>query len=542
MAAIGINPKNAPVDATNYICYDMAQPMHCFDADQINGDIVVRMAKTGEKFTDLFDNEHELLDTDMVIADASGILALAGVVGGKRGSFTEDTKNIILESAYFDSVSVRKTAKRLGISTDSSYRYERGIDPTITGIAAMRAADIIMSECGGEIVGTFAAGTDNAPNIQIKYNPSYFLKKTGVDIDANIQHDILVALGYTIDDSESDWIVTPHTSRVDVNIPETIVADLLRIYGYDKVATAANHTYGDKSHHEMHDMNIKTLLASRGLNECRSFGFGNLAIEQMLSDKQNIKIANPITADYDTMRNGLLFGLLYAVSNNEKRGFADLNLFELGTVFDGDEPTQQHTSVCIVRTGNTSPKHWTRRNREVDVYDVKADLIALMQGQRFTVSTEDAPKWAHPYRYGALYQGKKKIAEFGELHPSVAKKLRIKTNVVIAIVEDINNLPSKRGGKQPTLSDFQPITRDFAFIVDNNTPSEKLTSVAQSADSRITNVVVFDAFDMSDGNKSIAFTITIEPRENMSDSDLQALQTSVIESVEKKCNAKIRDK
>ena len=542
LAAIGINPKNAPVDATNYICYDMAQPMHCFDADQINGDIIVRMAENGEKFTDLFDNEHELTDTDMVIADASGILALAGVIGGKRGSFTENTKNIILESAYFDPVSVRKTAKRLGISTDSSYRYERGIDPTITGIAAMRAADIIMSACGGKIVGTFAAGTDNAPNVQIKYNPSYFLKKTGVDIDAKSQHDILVALGYTIDDSKSDWIVTPHTSRVDVNIPETIVADLLRIHGYEKIATAANHTYGDKCHHDMHDMNIKTLLASRGLNECRSFGFGNLTTEQILSDKPNIKIANPITADYDTMRNSLLFGLLYAVSNNEKRGFADLNLFELGTVFDGDAPTQQHTSVCIVRTGNTSPKHWMHRNREVDIYDVKSDLIALMQGQRFTVSTEDAPKWAHPYRYGALYQGKKKIAEFGELHPSVAKKLRIKTNVVIAIVDDIKNLPTKRGGKQPILSDFQPITRDFAFIVDKNAPAEKLTSVAISADSRITNVVVFDSFDMSDGNKSVAFTITIEPRENMSDSDLQQIQSAVIASVEKKCNATIRDK
>ena len=542
LAAIGINPKNAPVDATNYICYDMAQPMHCFDADQINGDIIVRMAENGEKFTDLFDNEHELTDTDMVIADASGILALAGVIGGKRGSFTENTKNIILESAYFDPVSVRKTAKRLGISTDSSYRYERGIDPTITGIAAMRAADIIMSACGGKIVGTFAAGTDNAPNVQIKYNPSYFLKKTGVDIDAKSQHDILVALGYTIDDSKSDWIVTPHTSRVDVNIPETIVADLLRIHGYEKIATAANHTYGDKCHHDMHDMNIKTLLASRGLNECRSFGFGNLTTEQILSDKPNIKIANPITADYDTMRNSLLFGLLYAVSNNEKRGFADLNLFELGTVFDGDAPTQQHTSVCIVRTGNTSPKHWMHRNREVDIYDVKSDLIALMQGQRFTVSSENAPRWVHPYRYGALYQGKKKIAEFGELHPSVAKKLRIKTNVVIAIVDDIKNLPTKRGGKQPILSDFQPITRDFAFIVDKNAPAEKLTSVAISADSRITNAVVFDSFDMSDGNKSVAFTITIEPRENMSDSDLQQIQSAVIASVEKKCNATIRDK
>lgn len=542
LAAIGINPKNAPVDATNYICYDMAQPMHCFDADQINGDIIVRMAENGEKFTDLFDNEHELTDSDMVIADASGILALAGVIGGKRGSFTENTKNIILESAYFDPVSVRKTAKRLGVSTDSSYRYERGIDPTITGVAAMRAADIIMSACGGKIVGTFAAGTDNAPNVQIKYNPSYFLKKTGVDIDAKSQHDILVALGYTIDDSKSDWIVTPHTSRVDVNIPETIVADLLRIHGYEKIATAANHTYGDKCHHDMHDMNIKTLLASRGLNECRSFGFGNLTTEQILSDKPNIKIANPITADYDTMRNSLLFGLLYAVSNNEKRGFADLNLFELGTVFDGDAPTQQHTSVCIVRTGNTSPKHWMHRNREVDIYDVKSDLIALMQGQRFTVSTENAPRWAHPYRYGALYQGKKKIAEFGELHPSVAKKLRIKTNVVIAIVDDIKNLPTKRGGKQPILSDFQPITRDFAFIVDKNAPAEKLTSVAISADSRITNAVVFDSFDMSDGNKSVAFTITIEPRENMSDSDLQQIQSAVIASVEKKCNATIRDK
>lgn len=542
LQAIGINPKNAPIDATNYICYDMAQPMHCFDADEIDGDIVVRMAQKGEKFTDLFGNEHELVDTDMVITDASGILALAGVIGGARGATTENTKNIILESAYFDPVSVRKSAKRLGISTDASYRYERGIDPTITGVAAMRAADIIMSACGGKIVGTFSAGSDNAPDVKIKYNPSYFLKKTGIEIAPDVQKNILMSLGYTLDCSGDDWIVTPHTSRVDVEIPETIVADLLRIYGYDKIATASNHTYGDICHHDMDDMNIKTLLASRGLNECRSFGFGNLATEQILSDKPNIKIANPITSDYDTMRNGLLFGLLYAVSNNEKRGYSDLNLFELGTVFDGDAPTQQHTSVCIVRTGSNSPKHWMNRNRDVDVYDVKADLISLMAGQRFTVSTENAPRWAHPYRYGAITQGKKKIAEFGELHPSVAKKLRIKTNVVIAVVDDIKNLPCKRGGKQPILSEFQPITRDFAFIVDVDTPSEKLTSVASSADSRITNVVVFDAFDMGDGKKSIAFTITIEPRDNMSDSDLQKIQSDVIESVEKKCNATIRDK
>lgn len=542
LTAIGINPKNAAVDATNYVCYDMAQPMHCFDADEINGDIIVRMAENGEKFTDLFGTEHELTDSDMVISDATGILALAGVIGGARGCTTENTKNIILESAYFDPVSVRKSAKRHGVSTDSSYRYERGIDPTITGIAAMRAAEIIMHECGGKIVGTFAAGTDTAPDITIEYSPDYFLKKTGIEMDLDIQRDVLVSLGYTVDYSKPIWRVKPHASRVDVEIPETIIADLLRIYGYDKIASAHKHTTGEICTHDTKEMNIKNQMASRGLNECRSFGFGNCDIEKLLSDKENIVIANPITSDYDTMRNGLLYGLLMAVSNNEKRGYPDLNLFELGTVFDGDIPGAQHTSLCIVRTGSVSPKHWTGRNRNIDVYDVKADLIALMAGQRFTVSTDNAPLWAHPYRYAALMQGKKKIAEFGELHPSVAKKMRIKTNVVIAIVDDIVNIPNVRSSRNVTLSEFQPISRDFAFIVDAQTPAEKLTSIARSADSRITDVVVFDAFDLNNGKKSIAFTITIQPTDNMSDTDLMTLQNAVISAVENKCSAKIRDK
>ncbi len=542
LAAIGINPKNAPIDATNYICYDMAQPMHCFDADEIDGDIIVRMAQNGEKFTDLFGNEHELVDTDMVIADNAGILALAGVIGGARGATTDDTKNIILESAYFDPVSVRKSAKRLGVSTDASYRYERGINPTITGVAAMRAADIIMSACGGEIVCTYCAGADLKPDIQINYTPSYFLKKTGFELSPESQQDILMRLGYGVKISGNKWTLTPPSSRVDVEIPETIVADLLRIYGYEKIALSSQHSNGDARVHSSHEFDIKTLLTARGLNECRSFGFGNCATEQMLSSAPNVQISNPITAELDTLRNGLLGGLLTAVSNNEKRGYPDLNLFELGTVFDGDMPCAQRVSLCIVRTGSISPRHWSSRNRSRDIYDVKADLIALMAGQRFTVSTENAPKWAHPYRYGALMQGKKKIAEFGELHPSVAKKMRIKTNVVIAIAEDIKNLPTKRGGKQPVLSEFQPITRDFAFLVDVDTPAEKLTSVARSADNRITDIVVFDAFEMGDGKKSVAFTITVQPTDNMSDTDLMSLQNAVINSVESKCDAKIRDR
>ena len=542
LAAIGINPKNAPVDATNYICYDMAQPMHCFDADEINGDIVVRMAQNGEQFTDLFGNTHELVDTDMVITDASGILALAGVIGGARGATTENTKNIILESAYFDPVSVRKSAKRLGISTDASYRYERGINPTITGVAAMNAAHIIMDACGGEIVSTFATGTDAAPDVKIKYTPKYFAQKIGFDMDPETQKSILERLGYTIKISDDTWTVTPSPARVDVEIPETIVADLVRIYGYEKVGLKKMSDTVTNTFHKDIDLELKQKLANRGLNETVTFGFGNSVVEELLTDKPIIPVANPIIVDLNTARNNLLGNLLMAVSNNEKRGYSDLNLFELGTVFDGDMPGQQHTSLCIVRTGATSPKHWTRRNRDVDVYDVKADLIALMAGGRFTISTDDAPRWAHPYRYAALMQGKKIIAEFGELHPSVAKKLRIKTNTVIAIVDDVKNLPSRRGGIEPRLSEFQPITRDFAFIVDADTMAEKLTTAARSADSRITDIIVFDSFELGDGKKSVAFTITIQPTDNMSDTDLMTIQNAVISAVEKKCNAQIRDK
>lgn len=542
LAAIGINPKNAPIDATNYICYDMGQPMHCFDADEINGDITVRMANAGEQFTDLFGNTHELRETDMVIADDTGILALAGVVGGARGMTTDKTKNIILESAYFDPVCVRKTSKRLGISTDSSYRYERGIDPTITGVALARAAHIIMGVCGGEIVGTGIGGKIPAENRHIEYSPELFARKTGVEMPVETQRDILKNLGFDVVEKSGIWTVTPRAARVDVVIPENIVSELIRIYGYDNIIKNAAHRPADLAPHRDYYIGVKRELAARGLNEAKSFGFGNSKTETLLSDKPIVRVANPIVANMDTARNGLLGNMLHFVAENEKRGYPDLSMFELGTVFDGDTPDAQHTQICIIRAGDTAPRHWTRRNRPADIYDVKADLISLLHGQRFTVSSDNPPHWAHPFRYGAIMQGKKKIAEFGELHPSIARALKIKTNVNIAIVDDVENLPASRHGREPKLSEFQPITRDFAFIVDGAMPAEKLTGVAMATDARIVDTVVFDAFDLPDGKKSIAFTITIIPTDNMTDEDLQKLQNAVIANVEKRCDAKIRDK
>ena len=299
---------------------------------------------------------------------------------------------------------------------------------------------------------------------------------------------------------------------------------------------------GDSHHTPDTDLTIKQLLAARGLNECKSFGFGCARDEELLSERPIIKIANPITADLDTARNGLLGGLLRAVSENEKRGFPNLDLFEVGTVFTGDTPCAQHSEVCIVRTGTTSPRHWMRRNRNVDIYDVKADIIALMRGQKFTVETDNAPRWAHPFRYGRIVQGKNAIAEFGELHPAVARAMHIKTNVVVAIVFDTEKCPKTHRRGNMRHSEFQPITRDFAFVVDQQFPAEKIIAAAMTADNRICDAIVFDAFTMDENHKSIAFTLTIIPTDNMSDSDLINLQNAVIQNVETKCNAQIRDK
>ncbi len=542
LTAIGINPKNAPIDTTNYICYDMGQPMHCFDADEVYGNIKIRMAIDGEDFTDLFGNTHKLTVNDIVIADDNGVLALAGVIGGARGCTTDNTKNIILESAYFDPVSVRKTSKRFGISTDASYRYERGIDPTISGIAMHQAIEMITDLCGGKITGCGIAGQIPLETRKITYTPGLLHTKTGVDIPTAKQREILENLGYNISDNGDVWEIIPTSARVDIEIPENIVAELMRIYGYDKMATSAKCHADFTAKHNAQDIDLKLKLAARGLNECKSFGFGDSKVEALLFDKPSIMVANPITSELNTARNTLLGNMLTFVVDNEKRGYPDLNLFELGTVFDGNNPKEQHTQICIVRTGDTSPKHWQRRNRSVDVYDTKADIIALLNNQNFDVQTDNAPRWAHPFRYGRIVSGDVIVAEFGELHPSVARAMKIKTNVCIAIVDDISVLPKKISQYCEDLSDFQPIKRDFAFIVDTDTPADKLVSVAAKTDSRIKNIVVFDTFDMGNGKKSVAFTITIIPHENMTDVELLKMQDNIITAVSSECGAIIRDK
>jgi phenylalanyl-tRNA synthetase beta chain len=533
LSAIGINPKNAPVDATNYICFDLGQPLHCFDADEIHGDIIVRNARQGEEFTDLFDESHVLDADDLVITDADGILALAGVVGGKRGMTTDSTKNIIIEAAHFDAVGTRKTRRRVGVSTDSSYRFERGVDPLISPAALAMAVDIIAKECGGDVVG-LRAETNFRPEV-IKYDPKIFLKKTGIDVDEKTQKDILEKLGYVVN---KDWSVVQPSWRNDDAIPEKLISDIVRFYGYDKIGNAGVSVVSAEQSPDGVDTGISEFFArDRHLVESKSYGFGNLRSENLVSNRPNVKIANPIADYLNTARNSLIPNMLDAVAANEKRGYPDLAMFEVGTVFDGPNPGDEHKQVVIARSGQAAPRHWLGRARPVDIFDVKADLLEFLRNRGWNIETEtdNPPMWAHPYRYGRLVADGNALGEFGELHPKLARAYRLKTTVVLGLIDNPETKEKIRetGNFE---SNFQPITRDFSFALDKDIPAGEIVGAAKSADSRIGDVLEFDFYE-----NSVAFAITILPEKNLADSDLLEIQARVISAVER-LGAKIRDK
>ncbi|MDR2268716.1 MAG: phenylalanine--tRNA ligase subunit beta [Rickettsiales bacterium] len=529
LAAIGINPKNCPVDATNYICFDLGQPLHCFDADEIHGDIVVRNAKDGEEFADLFDDKHILTTDDLVITDSDGILALAGVVGGRRGMTTDATKNIIIEAAHFDAVGTRKTRARLGISTDASYRFERGVDPLISPTSLAMAVDIIAKECGGAVVALHAK-TDFKSRI-IKYDPNIFTKKTGIELDEKTQRKILENFGYSVN---SDWSVIVPSWRGDVDIPESLVADIIRVYGYDKipVSTTISPSIPVSTARTVNEF----FARDRRLIEHISSGLGNIHFEKLVSGKPNVKIKNPIVDTMNTARNSLIPNMLDAVAENEKRGYPDLAMFEVGTVFDGPNPGDEHTQVVIARSGEASPRHWLGRGRPVDVFDVKADLLAFF-GVSAKTETDGPAMWAHPYRYGRLVHNGKILGEFGELHPKLARSWRIKTTVMIGLIEKLDDDPLvRRHGTELEESNFQPIRRDFSFLLEKEIPAEDIISAARIADPQIADVTEFDFYE-----NNIAFQITIIPIRNMSDKDISGIQDRVIAAIEK-LGARIRDK
>ena len=561
LISIGQKPISAIVDITNYMMFDNNRPLHVFDADKIEKELIVRNSKKGEKF-DALDNKIYNLDENMcVISDNKGPLALGGIMGGIRSGTQMDTKNVLIESAYFDPTVTRKTAKKLNIDSDAKFRFERGIDPQSIEEGLIRSASLIQEICGGEIGKVEIQKIKNFKTTEINFDPKLFEKIMGLKISSSEVTNILNNLGFKIKKNKKILKLQVPSWRPDISQPIDVVEELARIKGYDKIKTIEPEKVRlkptlNKTQKLFHF--LQRAVASKGYHEVVTWSFTDNKFNNLFKgENKEIKIVNPISSDLSVLRNSIYSNLTMYLNKNIDRGYKDISLFEIGPVFTGKNPGDQITVVCGISTGKKSRLSWIEQERDIDVFDVKRDVIQTLSEAGYNpekfVIDDETPNYYHPGKSGRIYlnAGKENIAAyFGELHPSIIKDIDMKTNVLTGFEIFLENLkqPKKTLNDQKSkysVSDFQKSERDFAFIIDKKVKAQDLIKIISNVDkSLIKSVKIFDLYEgdnIPEDKKSIALNVTIQSSEKtLKDIELENLNKLIIKSVEDKTGAKIR--
>src|SRR6185295_15322800 len=562
LIAIGLRPISALVDITNLVTYDLNRPLHVFDADKVTGHPTMRMAKPGEKVLALDGFEYELEPGMVVIADDNQVEAIGGIMGGEFSGVTAATRNVFLEAALFDAVNTARTGRKLGINSDARYRFERGVDPESADWGIEVGARLILELCGGEASRITRAGERPEWHRTVEFRPERVETLGGVAVPAARQKDILSKLGFGVAEGDAArWRVTPPSWRLDVEGEADLVEEVIRINDYDNIPVVSLPKLSALPHPAITPQQrrvpmAKRLLATRGLLEAVTFSFMPSAIAQLFQPKGSnaplVMLANPISADLDAMRPSILGNLLMAAARNAACGFADVGLFEVGPSYLDETEKGQVLSATGVRVGLYRPRNWEGKPRPVDAFDAKADALALLQTFGAPVDNlqvlPEAPGYYHPGRSAVMRLGPTILAQFGELHPNVLKACDIKGAAVgFEVLLDRIPLPRSKGPARTLLdaSPFQPLERDFAFLVDATVPADKLTRAAKSADKAlITEAKVFDLFQggaLPEGKKSIAFSVTIQPRERtLTDQEIEALTAKIVAAVNKATGGELR--
>ena len=561
LVSIGEKPISAIVDITNYVMFDMNRPLHAYDADKIEKGIIVRNSNSGEEFTALDNKKYRLENNMCVISDNKGILGLGGIIGGIRSGTEFDTKNILLEAAYFDPGSIRNTAKKLNIDTDAKFRFERGIDPLSIEIGLNKAASLIKEICGGEISKIDIQKIDNFKNRIIKFDPNIFEKLAGFKISVKEISKILENLGFKIKKDKKNLKLTIPSWRPDISQEVDIVEELVRISGYEKIniinplkeRTKPTLSQSQKLFHF-----LQRAIASKGYLEAITWSFTDSNFNcHFKNENEEIKIVNPISSELGVLRNSIFSNLIMYMSKNLDRGFKDLSIFEIGPIFYGSNPGEQSTVVCGLSAGKRNRLSWIDKERDVDVFDVKRDVVQTLveagyDSGKFFIDSK-TPNYYHPGKSGRLFlnEGKDFVAAyFGEIHPNILKKVDIKAESLVGFEIFLDNLklPKKTLNDQKIkfeVSDYQKSERDFAFIVKKEVSSQDLINAISSVNQNlISNIKVFDVYEGSnipENQKSIAISVTIQSLEKtLNDDDLEKINKSIIETVENKTGAKIR--
>ena len=554
LRAIGLRPISFLVDVTNYFTYDQNRPLHVFDADKVAGNLRVHRAKGGETITALDDKTYTMQAGQMVISDDNGVQSIAGIMGGLDTGCTEDTVNVLVESAYWDPVQIAYAGRALKIHSDARYRFERGVDPVFTPDGLEHAVRMIVDVAGGEASDMIVAG--DVPNVARSYklDAKRVISLVGMDIPESTQRQTLTALGFRL---EGDMAHVP-SWRPDVLGEADLVEEVARIASLTKLVgkPLPRHEGLPKpilTTAQLRQQKAKRAAAELGYNECVTYSFIDRDAAAMFGGGDDARmLQNPISNDMSHMRPNLLPGLLRAAARNQARGFADMGLFEVGHAFQGGEPGEQHVQIAGVLIGRTGPKDVHGEARDVDVYDARADAEAVLAAIGAPAKVQilrGGEGWWHPGRHGRICLGPKKVlGVFGELHPKVLRDLDIKGPAVGFVIypEQVPE-PKKKSTTRPALvaTDLQAVDRDFAFVVDADVDALTLVNAAAGADKAlISGVRVFDEFiggSLGEGKKSIALTVRLQPLETtLKDADIAAVAAKVVEKVTKATGGVLR--
>ena len=558
LESIGLRPISALVDITNFLTFDLNRPLHVFDAGKVKGNLVVRFARPSEKLLALNGREYVLDSEVTAIADDNGVESLGGVMGGEPSGCTEETTEVFIEAALFDPIRTAATGRRLEIVSDARYRFERGLDPEFTAPGLEIATRLVLELCGGEASGVVVAGA--VP----EWRRSYLLRDTrvaelgGLAVSPVESAKILEDLGFEVEPRGDALAVTPPSWRGDVIGEADLVEEVLRVKGFDEIAPVPlpRDTVISRAAVEPRRRRaelVRRTLAARGLTEAVTFSFLSAASAARFGGGQPaLRLVNPISADLDQMRPSVLPNLLDAARRNADRGFADTALYELGPVYRDDTPEGQANAAGGLRAGRLGPRDWRAKPTEPDLFAAKEDALAALAAagapvENLQVSGEP-PAWFHPGRAGVLRLGPAVLGHFGELHPDILDAFDIKGAVAaFEVFIDTVALPRTAGRARTPLklSVFQPVERDFAFVVDHDLSAETLLRAARGVDRKlVTDIRLFDLYEgkgLPDGRKSLAIAVTLQPQDaTLTDDAIEAFSRRLVAAVEKATGGTLR--
>ncbi|MGB0670298.1 MAG: phenylalanine--tRNA ligase subunit beta, partial [Rhodospirillales bacterium] len=560
LQAVGLRPISALVDITNLMTFDLCRPLHVFDAAKVEGNIHVRLGRDGETLDALNDKTYEL-DGDMcVIADEARAEALGGVIGGAYSGCSFETTDVFLEAALFDTSRTAATGRKLNLITDARFRFERGIDPAFLVDGAEIATRLILELCGGEASHLVIAGAQPAAQAPIAFRFARIKELAGSDVSETEARRILGVLGFAIEGTGETVQVSVPSWRNDIVGEACLVEEVVRLNGIDNVPAVSMPLQGALpkpalTADQRRRSSLRRALAVRGLVEAVTYSFlPTVQAELFGGGDAPRKLANPISADLDSLRPSLLPNLIVAAARNADRGQQAAALFEVGPRFIGGLPGEQDLVAGGVRTGLTGPRDWTLAPRAHDAQDAKADALAALNELGAPLDnlqvTADAPAWYHPGRSGCIRLGPKTVlAHFGEIHPGVLKALGAKGSAAgFEVFLDAAPKPKPRkSAAKPllVLSPFQPVERDFAFVVDHIVAAADVLRAARGADKDlITEARIFDVYEgagLPEGKKSLAISITLQPRDaTLTDADIEAVAGRVVEAVSKRTGGSLR--